>query len=100
MICPPEVTTSSTMTSLRPSTSPPSGQLAGAVGLRLLAYEQHRQAGQLGHDGRDRDAAELQPGQRLAISWEQLAELLGDLAQQPRVALEPVLIEVPGAARA
>ena len=44
--------------------------------------------------GRDRDAAELEPGEHLGAVGHERHERLGDVAQQRGIGLEPVLVEV------
>ena len=70
------------------------GQSAGAVGLGLLAHEVRGDAGQLRQHRRDRHATELEPGERVGVGRHERHERGRDLAQQRRVGLEEVLVEV------
>ena len=72
------------------------GELRGAVGLGLLAHERCRYARLQRQRGGDRYAAQLQPGQHLGVGWQQRHERGGDVGEQNRVGLEPVLVEVLG----
>ena len=54
------------------------GEPARAVGLRLLAHEERREAGELRQHRRDRDPTELEPGEHLGAVGHERHERLGD----------------------
>ena len=70
------------------------GETAGAIRLGLLAHERAGQTRVSAKCGHHRDAAHLQAGQHLGASGHQWSHPTGDLVQQDRVPLEPVLVEV------
>ncbi len=62
----------------------------------LLAHERTGQTRVSAERSHHRNAAHLQTGQDLGVSRHQRGHPLGDLVQQDRIALEPVLVEVLG----
>ena len=70
------------------------GELARAVLLGLLAYEQGRPSGQLAEHGRDRHAAEFQAAEQLGVRRELGRSSARQPGVQQRIGLEQVLVEV------
>ena len=75
---PPVVITSSTRVTRLPAYVRTLGELAGAVGLGLLAHEQRRGAGDAADDRGDRDAAHLEAAEQVGVLRDELDHLAGD----------------------
>ena len=66
-----------------------------AVLLRLLAYEEDREARYCREHRGNGDTSQLEAGQAVGVGWHQWHHLLDDLRQQGGIRFEAVLIEIP-----